>query len=143
MSPHAHQDVEYHAPNLTIFPAPESQEENPLTRFPHCLWAVQADPTLGEQYQTNFPTKVLVDSQETFTDAIKAQHVVSKLKGGRRNEASFVETGFLLVDVDDGLPITAFEEEYKDFTYLLATSRHHQKETCLERSSICSSPIFP
>jgi hypothetical protein len=89
---------------------------------------VQADPTLGEQYQTNFPTKVLVDSPETFTEAIRAQHVVSKLKGGRRNDASFVETGFLLVDVDDGLPITAFEEEYKDFTYFLATSRHHQQE---------------
>lgn len=93
----------------------------------------------------NFKNRIKVNNQVEMKNAVKWDHVCSKLKDNYRKADNFVSTDCLYTDVDNDntknettmeywdnsenqMTIEKFTEQFKAFEFVLYTSRNHRKE---------------
>lgn len=76
---------------------------------------------------------------QKLLDVITTQTWSPSLFNGTRNNANFISTEFLTLDIDDGMPLSKALEIYSGFKHVIATSKSHQKEKITE-SGIVKPP---
>lgn len=84
--------------------------------------------------QTSFSKKT-VNSMKEFAGIIKNySHSSHVWKNGQRAKENFQSTDMAMIDVDDGCSIPQFQQMFQEYSYLIMTSKSHQKE---KKGKVC------
>ena len=73
------------------------------------------------------PVAVDFSDTEILKEIFKYDFSPSVFKDGYRRNENFTSTNLLSIDIDEGVSISQFRQIFKDYRYILATSRNHQK----------------
>ncbi len=73
------------------------------------------------------PVAVDFSDTEILKEIFKYDFSPSVFKDGYRRNENFTSTNLLSIDIDEGVSIGQFRQIFKDYRYVLATSRNHQK----------------
>lgn len=81
------------------------------------------DPSQSEGFQ------VSTDRQQLL-DIVKGEYLYSAVvfAGGKRKQENFQEASLVILDFDDGPSIAEVQEMFKEYSYVLATTKSHQQE---------------